>query len=544
MNNSTVDISIEKLLDNEILYPNSGFITDVTVVDIINDYCIVDYNGKATVAIDLSDLKDIQDVCVGTKFEVYVSKIDDCNGNIVLSHKDVNKVKALNSIKNAFQNNTILPCVIKDKIPGGLLGEINGFVVFLPVSLIEINDVEDLSQYIGKTLDVMVVKTNRVNNVIVSHRAVLEKKIKIEKQELIKQFSPNQIVEGVVTNITKYGAFVNLGDINGLLHITDMSWVKVNNPNDIVKINDKIKVVVLAIEGENIKLGMKQLTENPWKKLQDENIPIGTIMTCKIISIVDYGIFVSLRYGIDGFVHSSEFLWGDNIPFSMIKPYYHVNDNVTVKLLNINYEDKKITFSIKQVSDNPFNDERILADMAVGTKHKVKIIGLERNVAWIKTDNNICGTLHNTDISWTDNNVNITKLYNVNDVIEVQVVAFDRDSMKISFGVKQLTENPWEKYTNEFAIKSEHEGEVIKKIGEKGYKVRFEHGIEGFCSAEYIPKNETITLHNKYKFITVEFDQENCVLKVIHSKFTNYNFNRNKSKRGNVLADVIFGDKI
>lgn len=538
MNNSVVNISIEELLNNENLYSSSGFITDVTVVDVIDNYCIVDYNGKATVAIDLSDLKDIKDICVGTKFEVYVSKIDDVNGNVTLSHKDVNKVKALDSIKKALQNNTILQCVIKSKITGGLLGEINGFCVFLPVSLIEMNDIEDLDQYIGSTLDVMVVKINRVNNVIVSRRAVLENKIKIEKQELVKQFLPGQIVEGIVTNITSYGAFVNLGDINGLLHITDMSWVKVNKPSDIVHINEKIKVVILAIEGENIKLGIKQLTENPWDKLKNENIPIGTVMTCKVISIVDYGIFVSLRYGIDGFIHSSEFLWGENIPFSVIKPYYHVNDDVTIKLLNINYEDKKITFSIKQVNDNPFNDPKIATDMAVGTKHKVEIIGLEKNVAWVKTNNNICGTLYNSDVSWTENNINMSKLYNVNDSIEVQVVAFDKDNMKVSFGIKQLTENPWEKYENEFEIQSEHEGEVIKKIGSKGYKIKFSHDIEGFCSAEYIPKNETITVHSKYKFIVIEFNQEDHILKVIHSKFTNYNFNRNKSKRNSVLADL------
>ena len=543
MNNGVIDNSIDKYLDSENLYPDSSFITDVTVVDIVNDYCIVDYNGKSTVAIDLSDLKDIPNICVGTKFEVYVSKIDDSNGNIVLSHKDVNKVKALDYIKKALQNNTILPCVIKSKITGGLLGEINGLGVFLPVSLIEINEVEDLDKYVGSTLDVMVVKTNRVNNVIVSRRAVLENKIKIEKQELIKQFSPGQIVEGVVTNITPYGAFINLGDVNGLLHITDMSWVKVNKPSDIVHMNEKIKVVILAIDGENIKLGIKQLTENPWDKLKNEDIPLGTIMTCNVISIVDYGIFVSLRYGIDGFIHSSEFLWGKNIPFSIIKPHYHVNDNVTVKLLNINYEDKKITFSIKQVNENPFNDEKIVAAMAVGTKHKGEIIGLEKNIAWIKISNSICGALYNTDISWTDNNINITKLYNVNDVIDVQVIYFDRDNMEVSFGVKQLTENPWEKYADEFAIKSEHEGEVIKKIGEKGYKVKFAHDMEGFCSGEYIPKNETITVNNKYKFIVVEFNKEDCILKVIHSKYTNYNFNRNKSKRGNVLADI-FGDKI
>jgi small subunit ribosomal protein S1 len=505
-----------------------------SVVFITDQYTIVNVGLKSDGIIALSDLRDMPNLKIGDEIEVYVEEEEDKKGQITISRKKAILLKTLQLIEKSFENSIVLEALVKQKTRGGLIVDIDGIEAFLPGSQIDVKPVRDFDIFIGKTIDIVVIKiaqqTTKNNSVIVSHKAVLEKGLEAQKAGIINKLIKGQVVEGIVKNMTNFGVFVELGGVDGLLHITDISWERINHPSEVLTLGQKIQVVITDFEEERqrISLGMKQLTANPWDTLSAD-IQVGTIITGKVIKVVDYGVFVTISPGVEGLMHISETSWSQQIK----KPddILHIGDEVTAKILTLDKAERRISLSMKQLTPDPWEQEYLTKKYAIGTKHQCVIKVITHYGALVELETGIDGLLHIADLSWTRRITNLDDILKIGQKIELVVIELDKANRRIFLGLKQLSENPWENCEELLKVGSIHQGTIIRKI-DKGVFVQLPNQIEGFMPKRYLNKEQTI--NSELQCEVIEFSKLNKRIIVVPQG--TYNDAENKTPKNKVLG--------
>jgi small subunit ribosomal protein S1 len=455
-----------------------------TVIGINKHDLIINTGDKSDGIVALSEFRDQPNIKIGDQVEVYVEERENKKGQLVLSRKKAKLVKGWERIQDSATNGTILEASVKRRTKGGLIADLEGVEVFLPGSQIDIKPVADFDFFLEKTLDVIVIKINPLtDNVIVSHKAVIEKGLESQKVDIINKLEKGQIVEGVVRNLTKFGAFIELGGITGLMHITDIAWERISHPEEYLTLGQKIQVVVTDFDEEKkrVSLGMKQLTPNPWDELP-ESLQVGTKVKGKIVNVTDYGAFLEFKPGVEGLIHISSLSWS---PYpKSIEEMLHVGDEVEAIVLKLNKDEKKMSLGIKQLTPDPWEREGLEQRYAVGTKHRATVINISHFGALVELEEDIYSLLRISDLSWTKKINHPSDLFKVGDSLELVVLEFDKENRKLSLSLKHLIENPWEVYESDFQIGSVHPGTIIKK-SEKGTFVQLPHGLEGVIPSRY-----------------------------------------------------------
>ncbi len=458
------------------------------VVDISDRDVVVGIGFKADGLIPRNEFRDLPNLKPGDQVEVYVEKRENAQGQLVLSRKKAKLFRGWEKIQHAADHGESVEGLVKRRTKGGLIVEIYGIEAFLPGSQIDVKPVRDFDVFVDKMIEVGIVKINNTNdNVVVSHKMLIQKNLETQKADIIANLEKGQVLEGIIKNMTNFGVFIDLGGVDGLLHITDISWGRIGHPEEVLELGQKVKVVVIDFDEEKkrISLGMKQLTPHPWEALP-EHIKVGNKVKGKVVNIADYGAFLEIVPGIEGLVHISEISWSQ---YSRnIKDLIKVGDTIEAVVLTLNCEDKKMSLGTKQLQDDPWEKEGLLEKYAVGTRH----IGIVRNIAhfgaFLELEEGIDGLLHVADLSWTHKVSHPADVLQVGEKIEVAILEINKDTKRLSLGRKQLEENPWETYKDTFQEGSVHQCEVMKKV-EKGAWVRLANsGLEGFMPKRHLIK--------------------------------------------------------
>lgn len=482
----------QKLYEADITPSAVGQVVTGSVVSLADLYAVINVGLKADGIIALSDLRDMPNIQVGDAVEVYIEAEEDKKGQVVISRKKAILMQTWKIIEKSFEESTVLEALVKYKTKGGLIVDIDGIEAFLPGSQIDVKPIRDFDIFIDKTIDVVVIKiateTAKNNSVIVSHKAVLEKGLEGQRAGIINKLEKGQIVEGRVKNMTSFGVFVELGGIDGLLHITDISWKRINHPSEILTLGQKVKVVITDFDEERqrVSLGMKQLTPNPWETLSPD-IKEGAKVTGKVIKVLDYGAFISIAPGIEGLMHISEISWSQQL--KKTEDILNVGDEITVMILALDTAERKISLGMKQLTPDPWEQEDLLKKYATGTKHECIVKVITHYGALVELETGIDGLLHIADISWTRRVSNLDDILKVGQKIELVVIELDKANRRIFLGLKQLSANPWGSCEELFKVGSVHQGTIIRKI-EKGVFVQLPNQMEGFMPKRYLGKEQ------------------------------------------------------
>lgn len=449
---------------------------------------IVDINGKSEGVISLNELRNIPDIKIGDKIDVIISSQDDKKGQLVLSHRKARTIKAWNKVNEAQETGEILTGFVKARTRGGMIVDVLGIETFLPGSQIDVKQITNYDEYIGKTMDLKVVKINpEFNNVVVSHKAIIEDDIQTQKKDIIGKLEKGQVLEGIVKNLTNYGVFIDLGGIDGLVHVTDISWNRISQPSDILEIGQVVKVVILdfAEEKNRVQLGIKQLHPHPWDQL-DPNIKNGDKIKGKILLLTDYGAFLEIIPGVEGLIHVSEMSWSTHLRSA--QDFVSVGDEVEVIVLNIDRAERKISLGMKQLIKDPWTD--ITERFPVGSKHLGKVLNFTNFGTFLELADGVEGLVHITDLSWTQKIKHPSEFCKIGDKLEVVVLELDVENRRLSLGHKQLNKNPWETYENKYKIGLNFEG-IVKDVFEKGSNIILkEDNIETFCPRRFMVKQD------------------------------------------------------
>ncbi|MEL6606967.1 MAG: 30S ribosomal protein S1, partial [Bacteroidota bacterium] len=426
------------------------------VVDISDRDVIINIGSKADGLVPLNEFRDLADLKPGDEVEVYIEEQEDAKGQLVLSRKKAKLVRGWEKIQAAADTSEVIEGLVKRRTKGGLIVDIYGIEAFLPGSQIDIKPVRDFDAYVGKTIDVAVVKINYANdNVVVSHKALIEKSLESQKSEIISNLEKGQILEGIIKNMTSFGVFIDLGGVDGLLHITDISWGRIAHPEEVLELGQKVKVVVTDFneDKKRISLGMKQLTPHPWEAIPAD-IEVGAKVRGKVVNIADYGAFLEIMPGVEGLVHISEMSWSQ-YPKN-IKEFVKVGEEVEAVVLTLDRESKKMSLGIKQLTGDPWASTEILEKYAVGTKHQGVVRNMTHFGAFLELEEGIDGLLHVSDLSWTQKVNHPSEVLKAGDAVEVVVLELDKENKRLALGRKQLEDNPWDAYEQEFALDSVH----------------------------------------------------------------------------------------
>jgi len=479
------------------------------IVEITEKYVIIDIGFKSEGIIPLNEFRNPESIKVGDEIEVFLDKVEDREGQLVLSRKKADTLRVWQFIEEAHNTQKIIEGFIKRRIKGGMVVDVEGIDAFLPGSQIDVRPVRDFDAYVGKTMEFMVVKLNMSSeNVVVSHRAIVESDLEEQRSQILQSMEPGQILEGHVKNITDFGVFIDLGGVDGLLHITDLSWGRVEHPNEVVKLDQKLNVVVLEFDenSKRISLGLKQLQPHPWAGI-DEKYPEGMKVQGRVVSIADYGAFIELERGVEGLVHISEMSWTQHIkhPSQLVEK----NQMIECIVLNISKEDKKISLGVKQLENDPWKN--LLEKYPIDSKHKGTVRNLTNFGVFVELEPGIDGLIHISDLSWTDKINHPGELVQKGEVIDVVILAVDFDNRRITLGRKQIDSNPWEKYLVEFAKGNEVEGKVVK-VTDKGAFIALGSDAEGFLSKEEF--DGEVVEGADVKVVVTEIDENNKTLNV------------------------------
>lgn len=460
-----------------------------TVVAISNREVIVNIGFKSDGLVPLNEFRDLPDLKPGDEVEVYIEEQENAEGQLVLSRKKAKLVRGWEKIQDSADNSSVIEGVVKRRTKGGLIVDVYGIEAFLPGSQIDVRPVRDFDAYVDKSIDVAVVKINYANdNVVVSHKILIEKSLESQKDAIIGRLEKGQILEGIVKNMTSFGVFVDLGGVDGLLHITDISWGRIGHPEEVLELGQKVKVVVTDFdEGKKrISLGMKQLTPHPWEALP-ASIGVGSKLHGKVVNLADYGAFVEIMPGVEGLVHISEMTWSQ-YPRN-IRDLIKVGDKIEVVVLTLDREERKMSLGLKQLTLDPWTSTDLPARYAVGTKHLGTVRNMTHFGVFVELEEGVEGLLHVSDLSWTQKINHPSEVLKVGDNVEAIVLELDQENRKLALGRKQLEENPWDTYETVFQVDSVHQGVITQKV-EKGALVALNHDVEGFVPKRHLVKED------------------------------------------------------
>ena len=461
-----------------------GLIVGITDKDVI-----LNIGFKSDGLVSLSEFRDLDGVKVGDEVEVYIENQEDANGQLILSRKKAKIVKAWENITGAYENDKVIDGFVKRRTKGGLIVDVFGIEAFLPGSQIDVKPIRDFDVFVGKKMEVKVVKINYTNdNVVVSHKVLIEKDLEKQKVEILNNLEKGQVLEGVIKNMTNFGVFIDLGGVDGLLHITDISWGRINHPEEVLKLDEKINVVVLDFDDDKkrISLGMKQLTAHPWDALES-TVDVGTKVKGKIVNVADYGAFLELQPGVEGLIHVSEMSWSQHLRNP--QDFMNVGDEMEAVVITIDRDERKMSLGIKQLTEDPWTKQEVLTKYAVGTTHKGVVRNLTNFGLFLELEEGIDGLVHVSDLSWTKKIKHPSEFVKVNEELEVSVLELDVDNRKLALGHKQLEENPWDTFESVFEIGSSHKGTIINK-SDKGASIELQYGIEGFAVNKHLVKED------------------------------------------------------
>ncbi len=483
-----------------------GEVVEGTVTGINKREVTVNVGYKSEGIIPVSEFRYNPDLKVGDKVEVYVESAEDKNGQLALSHKKARQLKSWDRVNEALEKDEIIKGYIKCRTKGGMIVDVFGIEAFLPGSQIDVKPIRDYDVYVGKTMEFKVVKINQeFRNVVVSHKALIEAELEAQKQIIMSKLEKGQILEGTVKNITSYGVFVDLGGVDGLIHITDLSWGRVNHPEEIVSLDQKIKVVILDFDEakKRIALGLKQLTPHPWEAL-DPNLKVGDKVKGRVVVMADYGAFVEIAPGVEGLIHVSEMSWSQHLRSA--QEFLKVGDEVEAVILTLDREERKMSLGIKQLTPDPW--ENIETKYPVGTRTKAKVRNFTNFGVFVEIEEGIDGLIHISDLSWTKKIKHPAEFTQIGADIDVVVLEIDKENRRLSLGHKQLEENPWNEYESQFAVDTVHEG-TITEITDKGAVVALNSEIEGFCPSRQLVKEDGSTpkVGDKLDFKVIEFSK-------------------------------------
>ena len=497
----------EKLVKENFVDTADEDVIEGTVVYMTEREAIIDINAKSEGVISLNEFRYNPDLKVGDKVEVIVDTREDRTGQLVLSHRKARVIKAWDRVNNAHDNSEIVSGFVKCRTKGGMIVDVFGIEAFLPGSQIDVKPIRDYDQYVNKTMEFKVVKINHeFKNVVVSHKALIEADIEEQKKEIIGQLEKGQVLEGIVKNITSYGVFIDLGGVDGLVHITDLSWSRINHPSEILELDQKLNVVILDFDDNKsrIQLGLKQLSAHPWDQLSDE-LKEGDRVKGKVVVIADYGAFVEIEEGVEGLVHVSEMSWSTHLRSA--QDFVKVGDEVEAVILTLDRESRKMSLGIKQITPDPWTD--ITSKYPIGSKHN----GLVRNFTnfgvFIELEEGIDGLVYISDLSWTKKVKHPSEVLTLGDKIDVIVLELDVEGRKLSLGHKHTKDNPWDKYEKEFALDTEHEASITEVV-DKGATIHFNDDIVAFVPSRHMEKEDGSKLSKgeAATFKIIEFNKE------------------------------------
>ncbi|MFT5862857.1 MAG: small subunit ribosomal protein S1 [Flavobacteriales bacterium] len=482
-------------------------VVDGTVINITDRDAIIDINAKSEGVISLNEFRYNPDLKVGDKVEVLIDVREDATGQLILSHRKARVIKAWDRVNAAHDEGTIVNGFVKARTKGGMIVDVFGIEAFLPGSQIDVKPIRDYDQYVNKTMEFKVVKINQeFKNVVVSHKALIEADIEEQKKEIIGQLEKGQVLEGVVKNITSYGVFVDLGGVDGLVHITDLSWSRINHPNEIVELDQKLNVVILDFDEDKtrIQLGLKQLSKHPWEALGEE-VKVGDNVKGKVVVIADYGAFIEVSEGVEGLIHVSEMSWSTHLRSA--QDFVKVGDIVEAQILTLDREDRKMSLGIKQLSQDPWTD--ITTKYPVASRHKGIVRNFTNFGVFVELEEGIDGLIYISDLSWTKKIKHPSEFCNVGDTLEVVVLELDVEGRKLSLGHKQIEDNPWDKYEAEFVVGSKHTA-AVTEIVDKGATIDFNEDITAFIPTRHLEKEDGSKLGKgeEAEFQIIEFNKD------------------------------------
>ena len=514
-------------------------VLDGKIVSISEREVIVDINFKSDGVISSSEFKYNEDLKIGDEVEILVEKQEDKNGQLILSHRRARVLRAWEKVNIALETGEVVHGKIKSRTKGGMIAEVFGIEAFLPGSQIDVKPIRDYDEYVGREMEFKVVKVNEAyRNVVVSHKALIEADLEGQKEEIMSKLEKGQVIEGVVKNITSYGVFVDLGGVDGLIHITDLSWGRVSHPEEVVKLDETINVVILEFDKEKkrIQLGLKQLGEHPWDSL-DENIKEGDTVKGKVVVVADYGVFVEIQTGVEALVHVSEMSWSTHLKSA--GDFYKVGDEIEAKILTLDREERKMSLGVKQLTEDPW----VIIDKkySVGSRHAVKVRNFTNFGIFVELEEGIDGLVHISDLSWTKKIKHPAEFTKVGESIDVIVLEIDVDNRRISLGHKQTEVDPWDNYETTYIVGNDFDGTVTEIFAKGAIITLGDDDVEAFSPLRYLEKEDDskLTVGESSTFRVLEFSKENRRILVSHTSTFKDEEIKNKKKEKSTTAKVV-----
>jgi small subunit ribosomal protein S1 len=506
---SMYDKTLSTVVENECV--------DGTVIAMNKREVVINIGYKSEGVVSLNEFRYNTELKVGDKVEVYVESQEDKKGQLILSHKKARAMRSWDRVNAALENDEVIQGYIKCRTKGGMIVDVFGIEAFLPGSQIDVKPIRDYDIFVGKTMEFKVVKINHeFKNVVVSHKALIEAELEQQKKEIIAKLEKGQVLEGTVKNITSYGVFIDLGGVDGLIHITDLSWGRVNHPEEIVQLDQKLNVVILDFDDakKRIALGLKQLTPHPWDSLSAE-LKVGDKVKGKVVVIADYGAFVEINVGVEGLIHVSEMSWSQHLRSA--QEFLKVGDEVEAVILTLDRDERKMSLGIKQLKTDPWDN--VEARYAVASKHKAKVRNFTNFGVFVEIEEGVDGLIHISDLSWTKKIKHPAEFTQVGDEIDVVVLEIDKENRRLSLGHKQLEENPWDVFETIFTVDSIHEGTVVE-VFDKGAIVTLPYGVEGFVTPKHLVKEDGVAakVDEKLEFKVIEFNKSAKRIILSHSR--------------------------
>ena len=508
---------LEKAYDNTLNKVNDREVVDGTVIAMNKREVVVNIGYKSDGIIPMSEFRYNPELKVGDTVEVYIENQEDKKGQLVLSHRKARATRSWDRVNAALENEEIIKGYIKCRTKGGMIVDVFGIEAFLPGSQIDVKPIRDYDVFVGKTMEFKVVKINQeFKNVVVSHKALIEAELEQQKKEIIGKLEKGQVLEGTVKNITSYGVFIDLGGVDGLIHITDLSWGRVSDPKEVVELDQKLNVVIHDFDDEKkrIALGLKQLTPHPWDAL-DANLKVGDHVKGKVVVMADYGAFIEIAPGVEGLIHVSEMSWSQHLRSA--QDFMKVGDEVEAVVLTLDREERKMSLGIKQLKSDPW--ETIEEKYPIGSKHTAKVRNFTNFGVFVEIEEGVDGLIHISDLSWTKKVKHPSEFTQIGADIDVQVLEIDKENRRLSLGHKQLEENPWDVFETVFTVGSVHEGTIIEML-DKGAVVALPYGVEGFATPKHLVKEDgsQAQLDEKLEFKVIEFNKDAKRIILSHSR--------------------------